>query len=264
MDLSLDWRVTAFTAGVALATAAIFGTAPAFRAARVAPIDALKMRAAAQTRRLRPAPARLASVSSSLVVAQVSLSLALVIVAALFVRTFERLASVPLGFDPDRVLVVNVDMQRARADAADACAFSSGSLEAVGTCPASRTPAARSGRRSIAACGWRIQAATWPSTSSRLDGSPRTARRSRRTRFHARDTAGAPPVAIVNEAYVREFVPGRSPIGETSRTRVHEAARPPRTIVGVVDDAVFDSQREGTQPMVYLPLAQSAGIEPAG
>ncbi len=42
MDVSLDWRVTVFTAAIALATAAIFGTAPAFRAARVAPIDALK------------------------------------------------------------------------------------------------------------------------------------------------------------------------------------------------------------------------------
>ncbi len=37
-----------------------------------------------------------------------------------------------------------------------------------------------------------------------------------------------------------------------------------RTIVGVVDDAVFDSQRDGTQPMAYLPLAQTAGMEPPG
>jgi putative ABC transport system permease protein len=37
-----------------------------------------------------------------------------------------------------------------------------------------------------------------------------------------------------------------------------------RTIVGVVDDAVFDSQREGTQPMAYLPLAQTSGMEPPG
>ncbi len=62
---------------------------------------------------------RLATLSSGLVIVQVALSLALVVVAALFVRSFERLSHVPLGFDPDRVLVVNVDMQRARTDPAD-------------------------------------------------------------------------------------------------------------------------------------------------
>ena len=61
--------------------------------------------------------------------------------------------------------------------------------------------------------------------------------------FTVRDTAGSPPVAIVNDAFVRTFMPGRSPLGETSRTPFPGAS--PRTIVGVVDDAVFDSQREG-------------------
>jgi hypothetical protein len=54
----------------------------------------------------------------SLVILQIALSLALVIVAALLVRSFARLSSVPLGFDPDRVLVVHVDTGRVRTDAA--------------------------------------------------------------------------------------------------------------------------------------------------
>ena len=73
-----------------------------------------------------------------------------------------------------------------------------------------------------------------------------------------RDTAGSPPVAIVNDAFVRAFMPGTSPVGETIP---HPRSRPEvlRTVVGVVDDAVFDSQREGIQPIVYLPVAQSGG-----
>lgn len=67
----------------------------------------------------------------------------------------------------------------------------------------------------------------------------------------------------MNDAFVRAFVPGRSPLGETlqhPRPRKGEV----RTIVGIVHDAVFDSQREGIQPIVYLPVAQSAGIGPSG
>jgi putative ABC transport system permease protein len=73
------------------------------------------------------------------------------------------------------------------------------------------------------------------------------------------DTAGSPPVVIVNAAFVRAFMPGASPLGESiphPRSRKGEVLR---TIVGVVDDAVFDSQREGIQPIVYLPVGQSGG-----
>ena len=68
----------------------------------------------------------------------------------------------------------------------------------------------------------------------------------------------------MNDAFVRAFMPGRSPLGESiphPRSRRGEVLR---TIVGVVQDAVFDSQREGIQPIVYLPVAQSAGIGPSG
>ena len=98
LDPSLDWRVLAFTAAVTLFTAMLFGTAPALRAARADPIDALKGagRTGASTSGLRA--------SSGLVIAQIALSLVLVFAAGLFIRTFQRLAGVPLGFDSDRVL----------------------------------------------------------------------------------------------------------------------------------------------------------------
>jgi hypothetical protein len=82
--------------------------------------------------------------------------------------------------------------------------------------------------------------------------------------FTVRDTAEAPPVVVVNEAFARALMPGRSPLGETipyPRSRGRDAQR---TIVGVVDDAVFESQREGIQPIVYLPVAQSVGVGPSG
>ena len=83
--------------------------------------------------------------------------------------------------------------------------------------------------------------------------------------FDARDTAAALPVAIVNQTYVRKFVTTAHRSARASSGPGPRGGRPvERTIVGVVDDAVFDSQREGTQPMAYLPLAQTVGIEPPG
>src|SRR5262245_45828535 len=107
LDLSLDWRVLAFTIVVTGLTTVLFGTVPAFRATRVAPIDALKEQGRGA---LGDAGSRLAS---GLVVAQVALSMVLIVAAGLLVGTFERLATMPLGFDSDRVLTVNVDVTRA-------------------------------------------------------------------------------------------------------------------------------------------------------
>ena len=258
LDLSFDWRVMAFTAAVALMTASIFGTVPAFRSTRIAPLDVLKVRAQADSSSATGTRG-LATVSSSLVILQIALSLTLVICAALLVRSFARLSSVPLGFDPDRVLVVNVDTERVRTDAAGRMRLFDGILDAVRGVPG------------VAHAGGSI----W----TPVDGGMRmgdsqnriafnfitpgwfaaygTALRAGRD-FTVRDTAGSPPVVIVNDAFVRAFMPGTSPVGETIP---HPRSRPEvlRTVVGVVDDAVFDSQREGIQPIVYLPVAQSGG-----
>jgi ABC-type lipoprotein release transport system permease subunit len=73
-----------------------------------------------------------------------------------------------------------------------------------------------------------------------------------------RDTASAPPVALVNDAFVRRFFGGRVPIGETIRAPAPGPRRtqPPREIIGTVSDAVYFSLREAVQPTIYLPLAQ--------
>jgi ABC-type antimicrobial peptide transport system permease subunit len=98
LDLSVDWRLLAFTGSVTVLTALIFGTAPAWRSSRIEPIEALK-----EQGRTTSGAAR-ASVSSSLVSAQVALSLILLVVAGLFLRTFERLTHASPGFDSDRLL----------------------------------------------------------------------------------------------------------------------------------------------------------------
>lgn len=114
LPVPLDWRVMAFTGGVAVATALIFGLVPAFHTSRVPPIGVLDARASTPpglfaTRRV--------AVTGWLVIAQVAVSLVLVMASGLLVGTFGQLASRALGFEKDRVLVIDVDATRATADA---------------------------------------------------------------------------------------------------------------------------------------------------
>ena len=263
LDLSFDWRVWAFTAAVAFVTASIFGTVSAFRSTRIAPLDVLKMRAQADSSS-GAGMRSLATMSSSLIILQVALSLALVIAATLLVGSFARLSSVPLGFDPDRVLVVKVDSERVRTDAFGLMRLFDRVLDAVRVVPGVEhaggsiwTPVDGGMRMGDSQSRIAFNFVT-PGWFAAYGTSLRAGRD-----FTVRDTAGSSPVVIVNDAFVRAFMPGAFPLGETiphPRSRNGEVLR---TVVGVVDDAVFESQREGIQPIVYLPVAQSGG-GPAG
>ncbi len=74
--------------------------------------------------------------------------------------------------------------------------------------------------------------------------------------FDERDTKDAPAVMIVNEAFVRKFLPVGSPPGQTVEFERGRAAPMVKTIVGVVADAAYGSLRNDTSPTEYVPLAQ--------
>ncbi len=263
LDLSLDWRVLGFTAAVAVGTALLFGTVPAFRAARVEPNEALKE----QGRGL--AGERRVGLGSALVVGQVALSLVLVVAAGLFVRTFSALAHVDLGFDRDKVLVVNVTSQRAEMKPAEREALYDRLLKAVVAVPG----VSHAGLSFITP----VSNSMWNNTVE-VTGAPEMSERDRSTNmnyvspdwfttygtpilggraFDDRDRRGSKPVAIVNEAFARHFMNGASPIGRT----VRQEGRPGQTmplieIVGLARDAVYLSLRDPVPPTMYLPLAQ--------
>jgi predicted permease len=268
LDLALDWRVLGFTAAVAAATAVIFGTAPALRATRVQPNEALKEqgRGVAGEGRL--------GLGSALVILQVALSLVLVVAAGLFVRTFASLANLNLGFDGGRVLVVNVGARRSAVEPAGRAAHYERLRSAVAAVPGV-AEAAASMVTPVSGSTWqyRIEVAGGTPLSERDRGTyvnivtprwfatyatPVLAGRD----FTDADRAGAPPVAIVNETFARKFLGGDSPLGRTIQEQGigNRPSPPPRQIVGLVKDAVYRSLREPVPPTMYLPLAQQEEI----
>ncbi|MGH8637389.1 MAG: ABC transporter permease [Burkholderiales bacterium] len=266
-DLSFDWTVLAYTAAVTVATVMFFGTVPMLAATRIVPIDALKVQGPGTRSGPGGSPrSTLANGgSSSLVVAQVAFSLVLMAAAGLLIRTFDELASVPLGFDATRVLVIDVDTARARVDPAARLAYYDRLVDAAVRVPGVTHAAASiwtplSGGGLIQDAQGRAvfseRAVTNFLTPAWFDVYGIGIRAGRD--FDRRDAADTLPVAIVNETFVRKFLAGRHAIGET----VQGADGTRRTVVGVATDAVFGRSLRDTAPaMIYVPLAQSAGLE---
>jgi predicted permease len=269
LDLSIDWRVFAFTAAVTLVTAVLFGLGPALSATRVAPNDALKEqgRTVAGDRRF--------GVRNALVVVQVALSLVLVVAAVLFVRTFVSLASAPLGFTPDRLALVNVALTQTPPE------DRAGLVERL-TAAAAGVPGVRSAGASLitplSGAGWntRLEVPAEPegSTGQRPPwvnavtpgwfstyGLRVVAGRD----FASTDRSNTPSVAIVNEAFVRRFYGGQNPIGQHVRAHLSQpTATNDVEVVGVVSDSVYRSVREGFVATIFVPYAQAEPWEQVG
>ena len=264
LDLGLDWRVLAFTTVVSVLTALLFGVAPALRASRVRPNEALKEqgRGISTDRRF--------SMGNILVVVQVALSLILVVAAGLFMRTFSSLANLDLGFERDPVLIVSVNAQRLAMEPGDRPAFYEQLRAAAATVP---------GVASVSASAVTpVGGSTWQFLVE-IPGGPTLPERDRvayvnlvspdffktlGTRLiagrdlSAQDRRGSPDVVIVNEAFAKKFFNGENPVGKTVRQPPFPGrAGSTHEVVGYVQDAVYRSVRLAVPPTMYLPVAQN-------
>jgi putative ABC transport system permease protein len=264
LDLSLHWHVLLFTLTVALATALLFGIAPALRVGRIPPQHAMQQPGRSLA---GEGPGAL---GGPLVVAQVALSLVLVFGAGLFLRTFSRLVTRDIGVDRDGILLVNLDAQRSHVPPEGRAALFERAVAAAAAVPEA-SGAAASFLNPLSGQGWNGRFEVERGTVALDDrqrlawvnavtpgwfaayGVPLVSGRD----FDQRDRAGAPEVALVNEAFARRFLPGRSPLGRVLlRQGRPDRPEPPLEVVGLVKDAVYRSPRDPMEPTVYLPLAQ--------
>ena len=111
-----DWRVFAFAGGLSLAAGIAFSLVPALRVTRADPSGALKE----QSRSVMLSRSRL---SRALIVAQVAVSLALLVGAGLFLKTLANPRSVDVGFNPERVLLFQMDSTRSGYDPEESVAL---------------------------------------------------------------------------------------------------------------------------------------------
>jgi putative ABC transport system permease protein len=248
--LALDWRVLALTAGTALVTVLLFGAGPAFAAARRDFGSSVGRSVGAQGRRAR-------RLRTTLVVAEIALTVVLLAGAGLLLRSYAAVLAVDLGFDADGLLVVDTPLSQARyGRPADRDAFYQRVLERVRTLPGvdsagytTFAPLVIDGGRSVTFLEGRpltmaeIQRLS-PGEIQRLIASNRGVSPGYLETLgvplvsgrliDVRDSRGAPGAAVINQTMARTFWPDADPLGR--RFRMGAGGDTLFTVVGVVGD----------------------------
>jgi putative ABC transport system permease protein len=250
LDLAIDARVLAFTAGVSAAAVLLFGLAPAWRGTRVDPQAAMKIGA----RGVAEGHSRF-SLGKALVSAQVAVSLVLVVGAALLLSTFRNLATLDAGFDRDRVLMINTDLRNANYPKERLEASFEEMRQRLASIPgvlsasfSNNTPV--SGSTYSIAVDVKGYAAQSPRDSQMWAnyvsqgffetlGTPLLAGRD----FERRDTADSAKVAIINQTAGRKFFHTENPVGRYYRTG-YPVKDQLVQVVGVVKDARYNKLSE--------------------
>ena len=269
LNLTPDLRVLAFTLGVTVATALLFGMLPAFRAADLEFTPALKDGRGSSSVATRGVMAR------SLIVGQVALSVLLMVVAGLFLRSLIHLYDVDTGFDPHNAMVFTLDSSTANlpkgpdeirsvgmqeemeqrvhaipgvtADSFAFFAFNDGGwsdqvlFQGVLRTPANGEPV----NFNIAGNGF-FSAMGIPLVEGRT--------------FNSGDQQHSPKVAVIDQTMARRFFPNRSAIGQ--HFGIGETPDHPGEIevIGVVKDAKYFALDEGAQMIAYFPCRQNPGF----
>ena len=256
--LRLDVRVLAFTAGLSLATALVFGLVPALHIE--SPAEALKEAGRTGTGGLRRGRVR-----SALVVAEVALALVLLIGAGLLMRSFVRLQRVDPGFDPSGVMTADLWLPDAKyPDKTRQAAFYAEVVRRLSAAPGveaagavSRLPLSRgNSTRSVQPPGEpeKNVDADYRIASPGYFPALRIPLRAGRLFTEADRHSGA-RVAIVNEAFARQMWPEGNAVG---RQIAVFSDGTPAQVVGVIGNVRHVSLSVPPRPEVYIP----EGLEP--
>ncbi|HEX7239934.1 MAG TPA: ABC transporter permease, partial [Longimicrobiaceae bacterium] len=267
LDLSIDGRVLAFTLFVATGTAVLFGLVPAWRSVRVDPRGAMK----ASDRSIAEGHSRF-GVGKALVVGQIALSLVLVVGAGLLLGTFRHLATLDPGFEPGGVVLASLDMGSAGFKEEELPRVKSMILERLRATPGVESASA-SVFTPLSGGAWNgiVEVEGYTPTGPHdaevyfngvSDGffSTLGAALLAGRDFGEGDVAESPPIAIVNESFMKKFFHGANPVGRRVTIKGHGSeGDEPLQVVGVVRDTKYRSMREGRLPLVFRPLGQLGG-----
>jgi predicted permease len=258
-EAGIDGRVLSFSALVAFLTTMVFSLAPALDVVRAVPADALKAGASSITtgrHRLR----------GFLVIAQVTLGLLLLVGAEVLIASYVQMAQQEPGFRTDHLLAFDIGLAGPRYEAGGQIVFSDQLIERLRALPgvqavATGRPLPLQGHEMSAR--FDIEGRQTPAdqrprsdiaivTPGYFEAMNIPVRKGRG--FSEHDTAAAPPVLIVNEAFARSFLPGENAIGK--RIQAGAGQKVTREIIGVVADARQAPLSIDPDPICYFAYKQ--------
>jgi predicted permease len=259
LSLTLDSRVIAFTTGMSLLAALASGLAPALQTSAAHPAGALKDEAQGFSSRSR--------LRHAFVIAQVALSVTLVVGTGLFARALARAGALDPGYDPRGIELTTVDLSMGRYSEAAALAFWRSLLDRVRELPGVQDATIarvlpggfESMELGLGLPGGATTDQDFQPDSNMVEPGyfatlriPIIAGRD----FNTGDRAGGQPVAIVGETAARRFWPGQSALGKYLSQRTASGTRA-YLVVGVAGEIRSTSLIDGmSQSFVYVPVQQ--------
>ena len=265
--VSVDWRVLGFTLVVSLLTGILFGLFPALSASRTDLNSSLKESSNRAGIGFRQGKAR-----ALLVISEVSLALVLLIGASLLIRSFIALRGVNPGFDTHNVLTLEMSLTGARYEkAAGVAQLSQEGRERLNAIPGVEDSATTcclpiEGRYGLpfTIVGRPVDAAKGEPGAGWMNASPDYYKLFkipilRGREFNEHDTASAPSVVLINEAFEKQYFPKENPIGQQINVGGGMGTpfeEPPRTIIGVVGNTHDGGLAREPGSLMIVPDAQ--------
>jgi macrolide transport system ATP-binding/permease protein len=252
-DLRLSPSVLFFTLGASIVTGLLFGIAPALQATRPSLVPALKGESAAGRSRSRA--------SSGLVVAQMALSIVLLVCAGLFLHNLQAATTIDKGFDSGHLLIANIDPSLQGYDQARSVEFYRRLTERLAANPAVRHVSTSTvmplgldnNDWGVTIPGYTPGANEMMSIENTVIGTDYFASMGipviKGRGIEARDDSTAQKVIVINQHFADHFWPGQDPLGRTVHTGGSD-----HVVVGVVPTGKYI--RLGEDPMSYMYLSQ--------
>jgi putative ABC transport system permease protein len=271
LDLSPDVRVLAFTAALTVATGILVGVLPALRSTRVSLMAAMKAGQSSESDHRTRFRA-----GKWIVASQVAMSLVLVVSGGLLLRSFQKLLTLDPGFDRRNVLLVQASVNRTKFSAEQRMPIYDEIERRLAAIPGV-TAVARSFTTPLKGWEWNNflhaegpnaptgeQALTYFNAVTPGYFQVMRMQLLEGRELNERDTGNSPSVAVVTKSLARKFFSNTDPVGKRFRIE----ARPGKTaplveIVGVVNDAKYESLREETIPTAFFPASQALDKVPA-
>ncbi|HEY6187243.1 MAG TPA: ABC transporter permease [Pyrinomonadaceae bacterium] len=269
--INIDGRVLIFTLLVSLLTGVIFGLAPATQASKFNLNETLK-----EGGRDSAAGSRGNRIRGLLVIAEVAVSLILLIGAGLLINSFMRLRNVDPGFRADNLLTMNVILPRLKyADQTRRSAFYTELIQRIEALP---------GVQSAAVTNWIPLVMQGDSIGISIEGRPDPPPDQRNIvvtrvvsphyfgtmgiealqgrQFNEQDRADSTGVVVVSETMARKYWPGEDALGKRIKSGSSASTNPWLTVVGVVKDVRQFQLNADPKPQMYLPYAQTSFLPP--
>ncbi|MBI4874308.1 MAG: ABC transporter permease [Acidobacteria bacterium] len=258
-EIVINLPVLLFSLGVSALSAILFGLAPALSASTGDLAGTLR-----DTGRLAGAGRRQNLLRSSLVVAEVALSLMLLVGASLMLRTLAAMYRIDLGFRPERVLTLRVPLSERRYPEPERrAAFFRDLLGRLRTVPGVTKAGLNTGLHPFGSWNVPVEVAG----SARQDARPVQVHQinedypaavgialMRGRLLTETEVWTRQPLALVNQAFVRRYFEGQDPLGRTVKLPRLKLPGEGLQIVGVLRDAVNGDPLEGVRPEVYFPF----------